>query len=115
KYRKWLQTEKGINLRDQVELWKWSTNEIEAFWESIWEYCNIISHSPYHNVLDSRKMPGAKWFQGATLNYTEHVFRNHRTDQPAILFKSETAAVKEVSWKELEEKTAMVANYLRDA
>src|SRR5699024_10386349 len=49
------------------------------------------------------------------LNYTEHVFRNHRTDQPAILFKSETAAVKEVSWKELEEKTAMVANYLRDA
>src|SRR5699024_5203379 len=76
-------------------------------------YCNVISHSPYETVLEERKMPGAKWFPGATLNYAEHVFRNHRTDQPAILFKAETVETTEISWQELQEKTAMVANYLR--
>src|SRR5699024_9077034 len=113
KYREWLQHEKGLHLRNQAELWQWSTQEIEAFWESIWEYCNIISHSPYKKVLESREMPGAHWFPGATLNYVEHVFRKYRTDQPAILFKAETVATTEVSWQELQEKTAMVANYLR--
>src|SRR5699024_5896502 len=113
KFRKWLENEKELSLPDTDTLWEWSTTEVESFWESVWEYTGVISHNPYSTVLSSHEMPGAKWFEGATLNYTENVFRHSRPDQPALIFKSETVDTTEVSWKELEEKTAVVANYLK--
>lgn len=113
-FMKWLKQEKGLSFGNQKELWKWSVEELEAFWESIWNYCQVISTTPYHQVLESRKMPGAKWFPGATLNYAEHIFRNARKNKPAVIFQSETTPRTELSWKELQEKTAMVANSLKE-
>ena len=114
RFRKWINEENGLAIQTPNELWKWSVDELELFWESIWKYCDVLSHSPYGQVLASRKMPGAKWFSGATVNYAEHVFRNAREDRPALIFKSETVSDREVSWKELREKTAMVRQYLLD-
>ncbi|MDI7742978.1 acetoacetate--CoA ligase [Lysinibacillus fusiformis] len=114
RFRKWINEENGLAIQTANELWKWSVDELELFWESIWKYCDVLSHSPYGQVLASRKMPGAKWFSGATVNYAEHVFRNAREDRPALIFKSETVSDREVSWKELQEKTAMVRQYLLD-
>jgi len=114
RFRKWINEENGLAIQTPNELWKWSVDELELFWESIWKYCDVLSHSPYGQVLASRKMPGAKWFSGATVNYAEHVFRNAREDRPALIFKSETVSNREVSWKELREKTAMVRQYLLD-
>lgn len=113
KYRKWLEQEKGLDLPDSKSLWEWSTTEVEAFWESVWEYSGVVSHAPYTSILSSHQMPGARWFEGATLNYAENVFRHARPDQPALLFKSETVNTTTISWQELEEQTAMVANYLK--
>src|SRR5699024_5831107 len=67
KYRKWLEQEKGLDVPDSKSLWEWSTTEVEAFWESVWEYSGVVSHAPYTSVLSSHQMPGAKWFEGATL------------------------------------------------
>jgi len=114
RFRKWINEENGLAIQTANELWKWSVDELELFWESIWKYCDVLSHAPYGQVLASRKMPGAKWFSGATVNYAEHVFRNAREDRPALIFKSETVSDREVSWKELREKTAMVRQYLLD-
>ncbi len=111
-FRNWVNAENGLALQNPTELWKWSVDELEQFWESIWKYCDIKSHIPYERVLASRTMPGAKWFSGATLNYAEHVFRNSREDRPSLIFKSETVSHREISWKELEEKTAKVRQYL---
>lgn len=94
-------------------LWNWSVEHLEKFWESVWEYCEIKSVTPYRCVLEERKMPGAKWFPGAMLNYAEHVFRNERSDRPALLFRSERVPYREVTWKELKEKTAAVASALK--
>jgi len=112
RFMKWVNEENGLAIQTPNELWKWSVDELEQFWENIWKYCKVKSHSPYSKVLESRKMPGAKWFTGATVNYAEHVFRNSREDRPALIFKSETVSYREVSWKELHEKTAMVRQYL---
>ena len=111
-FRNWVNQERGHSIQNPAELWKWSVDELEQFWESVWKYCKVKSHSPYEQVLESRTMPGAKWFSGATVNYAEHVFRNSREDRPALIFKSETVSNREVSWKELQEKTAMVRQYL---
>lgn len=113
RYMVWLASEKGLRFRHYRDLWKWSTDHLEDFWESQWEYFQIISHSPYASVLSGSKMPGHKWFEGATLNYAEHVFRNKTETRPAILFKNERQGLEETSWAELERQTAALASFLK--
>ena len=84
-FMKWLKQEKGLSFGNQKELWEWSVKELESFWESIWSYCKVQSNTPYNQVLESRKMPGAKWFTGTTLNYAEHVFRGGIGNKPAVI------------------------------
>ncbi len=113
RYMQWLTREKGLNFQTRDDLWQWSVDHLEDFWASLWEYFHIQASSPYSAVLLERKMPGAKWFSGATLNYAEHVFRNATTSRPALLFRSERHAMVEVSWSELQQKVASVAQSLR--
>ncbi|MEN8244778.1 MAG: acetoacetate--CoA ligase [Thermodesulfobacteriota bacterium] len=100
-FMRWLQPEKGLSFNAYADLWQWSVDEIEVFWESLWEYYQIKASSPYDQVLQERKMPGAKWFSGAKLNYAEHVFRNMSTERPALIFQSEIQPLMEISWNEL--------------
>lgn len=111
-YEKWLNENRDLRFSSYRELWEWSVDDVARFWESVWDYFDIIHHSPYRQVLSSEKMPGAKWFEGATLNYAEHVFRNRSSDRPALLFYSESGERETVSWKELEEKVAAVRSFL---
>ncbi|AEH47609.1 acetoacetate--CoA ligase [Parageobacillus thermoglucosidasius] len=113
RYMNWLKEKKGLAFETHQALWNWSVEHLEEFWETVWEYCEIKSAAPYRCVLEERKMPGAKWFPGATLNYAENVFRNERSDRPALLFRSERVPYREVTWKELKEKTAAVASALK--
>jgi acetoacetyl-CoA synthetase len=94
-------------------LWEWSVENVAEFWESIWKYFDVISHSPYKQVLNSYQMPGAKWFEGATINYSEHLFRNAQGTETAIYFANEQGAYMEMSWNVLQRKVAAFAAYLR--
>ncbi|MDJ0396487.1 acetoacetate--CoA ligase [Rhodococcus sp. G-MC3] len=71
-YLDWLECERGHRFDDWQAVQKWSTTEIENFWESIWDYFGVVTHQPYEKVLEARVMPGAQWFPGALINYTEH-------------------------------------------
>jgi len=113
RYMQWLKSEKGLNFETREELWQWSVNNLEDFWASLWDYFHIKASSPYSAVLSERKMPGAKWFPGAKLNYAEHVFRNATTSRPAVLFRSERQQLVEVSWSELQQKVGSVAQALK--
>jgi acetoacetyl-CoA synthetase len=112
-YMKWLKATKGIQLGDYQEVWKWSVEQLEDFWSSIWEYCDIKASQPYTKVLANKEMPGAEWFPGARLNYAEHVFRNERENKAAMVFQSEHIPFKEISWQELRVKTAAIAHSLK--
>jgi len=111
-YEKWLNDKRYLTFENYADLWQWSVDHIEEFWKSLWEYFEIISHSPYQSVLSSHEMPGAKWFEGSTLNYAEHIFRNKSDDRPALIFHSEAKQNVEISWNELEQKVIAVKNYL---
>src|SRR5690348_12502007 len=76
RYRRWLAETRGLRFADYNALWRWSTTEIEAFWASLWDSLAIQASRPPERVLAARVMPGARWFEGAELNYTEHVFRH---------------------------------------
>ncbi|MDQ4003132.1 MAG: acetoacetate--CoA ligase [Actinomycetota bacterium] len=113
RYMEWLEKEKGLSFDDYGELWEWSVTELEEFWASIWEYSDVRASKPYTQVLSSREMPGSKWFEGAELNYAEHVFRNAKEDKPAVLHQSELRPLSETRWRELEDKVGALAEGLK--
>lgn len=113
RFVEWLDREKGLKFPDYTALYQWSVTAPADFWESQWEYFEIKSGSPWRQVMDGNQMPGTRWFEGATLNYAAHVFRNRTAAFPAIVFQNERGHAAELSWQELEEKTALLAAHLR--
>jgi acetoacetyl-CoA synthetase len=116
-YMQWLAREKGLRFADYGALWQWSVSRIEDFWESIWQYFELKSSTPYQRVLDAHRMPGARWFEGARLNFAEQAFRFHSDDaeaaRPAIIARSELRGRIELSWREFRRQVTALANTLR--
>ncbi len=113
-YMQWLHTTQGLDLPDYDALWRWSTDQLEAFWGTLWEYFAVQSRTPHTTVLANQQMPGAHWFPGATLNYAEHIFRKASTEHPAVIFASERQAPLAITWADLEAQTAALAATLRN-
>ena len=113
-YKLWLNKTKQLHFENYEQLWGWSVNEIEDFWVSICDYFNVIFHTPYSKVISSYNMPGVKWFEGAKLNYSEHIFRNYKEEQTAIIFGHESGSIEHINWKDLKLKVAALASYLKD-
>lgn len=112
RYMHWLREKKGLNFDSYDRLWDWSVDDIAAFWESIWEFFEIQARRPYTTPLADRSMPGAQWFPGAELNYTEHALRR-RDDHPALIFRSEFGAAQTMTYSELADRVAAAAAGLR--
>ena len=112
-YMAWLKQTRGLAFADYHALWQWSVTDLEAFWESIWQYYAIKASAPYTKVLEAPTMPRTKWFTGAKLNYAEHALRHAQGNQPAIIFQSELKPRTEISWDELKAQVAAVANTLK--
>jgi acetoacetyl-CoA synthetase len=111
-YLKWLNSHKSRSFRDYDQLWQWSVDHPEDFWRSIWEYFKIESDKRPGQVL-SGKMPDARWFENAELNYTAHIFRNKSPEDIAIISKTEGEPVEKTTWKTLEQQTAALSSFFR--
>jgi acetoacetyl-CoA synthetase len=58
------------SLNDYTLLYQWSINDLQAFWSTVWEFVEIKASETYCEVIDNvNKMPGARWFSGALLNF----------------------------------------------
>jgi len=98
---------------DYQSLWEWSVEFPDLFWESIWEYFKVISHTPYQSVMSEEPMPHTKWFQGSSLNYVEHIFRERNPESVAIFATHEDVGVSSITWRELEQQVADFTAFLR--
>jgi acetoacetyl-CoA synthetase len=112
-YMRWLRETRGLELDGYHELWRWSVDDVEGFWASIWEHFDVLASVPYERVLGSHSLPGAQWFPGAKLSYAEHVFRDKDPAATAIVHASEARPQATVSWGELRTQTAAIAGTLR--
>jgi acetoacetyl-CoA synthetase len=113
-FMSWAGARHGRAFVDYKALWEWSVGEIEEFWADIWEYCGVRASTPYERVLGSRKMPGASWFGGARLNYAENMLlRDRDPGDVAVLHASELRPLTELTWGELSEQVAAIAEGLR--
>ncbi|GGS46068.1 acetoacetate--CoA ligase [Streptomyces violaceus] len=99
---------------DYAALHNWSVTDLEGFWSAVWEYFDIEAETPYEQVLAEETMPGARWFPGATLNYTHHALRNLTDDDVAIIALDETGSGYEVTGQRLRAHVASLAATLRD-
>jgi len=118
-YQDWLRAERGLHFDDYDALWRWSTTELDVFWQSIWEFFDIQSPTPHLGVLTKNVMPGAEWFPGAQLNYARQVLRHvagaDAAGMPAIVARNERGAHRELSWPALARQVAAFALHLRAA
>ncbi|MDG6963438.1 MAG: acetoacetate--CoA ligase [Nitrososphaerota archaeon] len=104
-YLKWLER-KGQPFQGYGDLWRWSVEDLEGFWGSVWKYFEVAEAD--YPVLPERKMPGAKWFEGAEVNFTERVFAKKR-EGDALVFTVERGSAKSLGWADLERKAASLA------
>ena len=121
-YENWLRDQRGLNFADYDALWRWSTTELNAFWQSVWDYFDLQSPTPHSAALALNRMPGAVWFPGAQVNYVQQVFRHveaaHAAGLPALISHNEHSlsageAARELSWPELRRQVASLALHLK--
>ncbi|MFL9841110.1 acetoacetate--CoA ligase [Sphingomonas sp. ST-64] len=117
-YSDWLRQERGLEFACYADLYRWSVENLDDFWRTIWDYDGVESPTPFTAVLGEDAMPGARWFDGAQVNYARHVFRHaaaaDAAGQPAIVALDERGGTETLSWAELRRQAAALALALRE-
>ncbi len=113
RYQRWLADERGLAFEDYQALWQWSVDELEDFWRSLLEFF-AVELPGADRVLADASMPGARWFEGARVNYAEHAFSGKADDEVVIRHASELRDLGTWTWGELRAQTAAIAAGLRD-
>lgn len=113
RFRHWLRDDGRALLEDHAALQRWSVEEPAAFWQAVWQFCDVRASREADTVFS----PGehfytASWFDGARLNFAENLLRR-RDDHPALVGCLETGARRELSYAELHAEVAALAAALR--
>lgn len=118
RFQQWLKENRNLEFADYESLWQWSVQDLEGFWASIWDYFDIDASTPYQQVLGRRDMPHASWFDGARLNYAQHLLRRAAQpdagQRPALVFRSERELRRQVTWATLRSQCAGLMSALRN-
>ena len=106
---------RGVSLADDKALHRWSVDDLEAFWASVWDWF-AVDVGRYDAVLADRSMPGARWFPGARLNYAEHALRlgpDTADTDVAVLAEREDGHRRSLTWGEPRAQVGAAAAGLR--
>ena len=105
----------GLDIGGYDDLYKWSIERIPDFWAAVWDFIGVVASAPYETVVDDlSKMPGARWFEGARLNFAENLLR-FRDDEVAIVSRGENRKPVSLTYAALYKEVACVAAALREA
>ncbi len=105
----------GPSLHHYAGLYDWSIQQPEAFWQSVWDFCAVISSQRGTAALEHpQQMPGARWFPEARLNYAENLLRRDG-DETAIVFRGENQVKSSISFRELRHEVSRLAQALHAA
>ena len=114
----WLERERGLTFDDFEDLHRWSVEESDVFWRSIWTFDGIESPELPTVALSDDRMPGASWFPGMRLNYARQVLRHveaaHAAGQPAVISEDELGAAGTLDWPTLRRQVAAFALALKN-
>jgi acetoacetyl-CoA synthetase len=104
----------GMEIKTYFDLYNWSIEKIPDFWATMWDFAEIKASKGYETVVDDlKKMPGARWFIGARLNFAENLLR-YRDEHLAFIFKGEGREPVRMTYKELYRNVARLAKSMRE-
>ena len=105
----------GVALPDYAALWRWSVDNSGAFWRALWDYTGVIGTCGERTLVDGDRMPGARWFPDARLNFAENLLCRRAADDSgdALVFRGEDKIAHRVSHAELVTAVSRVAAALR--
>jgi acetoacetyl-CoA synthetase len=103
----------GLQFDDYTALHQWSINEPAAFWQCVWEFCDVRASTAADEVVqDLDQFPGTCWFPGSRLNFAENLLR-YRDDRIALIGLLENGQRQAITYAELHERVARLAAALR--
>ena len=100
RFRRHVERAHGVALPDYETLWRWSVERPEDFWREVWDLAGIVGERGATVVRDRERMPGARWFPDARLNFAENLLRS-RDHAPALVFRGEHGQRRQLSGREL--------------
>ncbi|KAJ2453868.1 hypothetical protein EV183_001938 [Coemansia sp. RSA 2336] len=118
RFKDFVNSKRGLQLKSYEDLYSWSVTDIEAFWADCWEFTETKYSQPYTQVLESDKPMDQvpKWFKGAMLNYAENVLANKQDCHSAALYSlGENRACKATTYAELHTQVRLCASAMRQA
>jgi acetoacetyl-CoA synthetase len=95
----------GRALDDYGALHAWTIEDPAAFWPLVWEFTEVLGEPGDEVVRDLDRMPGARWFPRARLNFAENLLRR-RDDAPALISRDENGRRRVLSYAELHDEVA---------
>src|SRR5262245_18509435 len=115
RFQRELTAQTGVELPDFVSLWRWSVDHKEAFWRALWDYAGVVGSRGERVLVDGDRMPGARWFPDARLNYAENLLTRRAADDTAdaLVFRGEDKVRRRVSHAELVRLVAQCAAALK--
>ncbi len=107
----------GLALADYAALQLWSVEHLEDFWLAVWDFCGVIAQARGDRVLvDGDKMPGARFFPDARLNFAENLLERGQGDaSEAVVFWGEEKVRRRMTYGELRAQVSRVQQALADA
>src|SRR5262245_6868913 len=102
----------GVHATTYGDLYQWSVNKPEQFWQSVWTFGGVIGDPGKAVLVDGGRMPGARYFPDARLNYAENLLRR-RDDGDAIVFYGEDKVRRRLSRRELYDTVSRLAQALK--
>ncbi len=105
-FRQWVNNQRGLNLADYSELWRWSTTDLGGFWAAVAEFLEVRFTAPATRTLTDDPMPRARWFPGATLNYADQALAGRDGDALAVDFTREDGRREELTYADLTDRVA---------
>ena len=109
-----LNTAYKLKLRTYHDLWQWSVDNLEEFWDAIWQFGGVIGERGKRTLADGDRMPGARFFPDAKINFAENLLRGDR-DGDAIVFWGEDKVKRRLSHRELRESVSRMQQALAKA
>src|SRR5262245_33893891 len=98
-YQAWLRA-RGVAIdADYASLHRWSVDQDEAFWASLWDYFQVIGERGERVIDHPADFVDYRFFPDATLNFAENILKR-RDDSPALIERLETGARRELSWRD---------------
>ena len=102
----------GVDIAGYDDLHRWSIERPQAFWTELWDFCGIVAEARGARVVeDFDRMPGARWFPDARLNFAENLLRR-RDDGPALIFRDESGRQRSLSHRRLHDEVSRLAQAL---